>query len=91
MLDYGGVSEGTNGLSLADARAIRKGRAYIPLNWDEGTDQLWAFLAIFVSIHGYHHHVTTTLHAALKLFVKYCSSFKKGFTALCYGVVALVL
>ena len=34
MIDYGVVAEGATGLSLDDAWAIRKGRAYIPLNWD---------------------------------------------------------
>jgi len=93
MLDYGMVSESTNGLSLTDARAIQRGHAYIPINWDEGTDQLFAFLVIFSSIHGCRHHVAKELHAALKLFVKYQASFKKGFTALwgcCLGIVKLV-
>jgi len=36
MLDYGVVYKGATGLSLADSQAIRKSRAYIPLNWDEG-------------------------------------------------------
>ena len=69
MLDYGMVSELTNGLSLTDACTIRVGKAYMPLNWDEGTDQMFAFLAIFSSIHGRRHHVATELHLALKLFV----------------------
>ena len=82
MLDYDIVSKTTNGLSLTDAYAIHKGNVYIPLNWDEETDQLWAFLAIFASIHGRRHHVIAELYAALKLFVKHCPPFKKGFTAL---------
>ena len=93
MLDYGLVSESTNGLLLTNAHMIWKGHVYIPLNWDEGTDQLFAFLVIFSSIHGCGHHVTTELHDALKLFVKYWASFKKGFTALwgcCLGIVKLV-
>ena len=82
MLDYGIVSEATNGLSLTDARVIHKGHAYIPPNWDEGTDQLWTFLATFASIYGCRHHVTAELHVALKLFVKHHPFFKKRFSAL---------
>ena len=82
MLDYGMVSDLTNGLTLMDACKIQSGVAYIPIICDEGKDQRFAFLAIFMSIHGRCHHVAQEFYKVLKLFVKYWASFKKGFTVL---------
>mmetsp|Transcript_31582 Transcript_31582/g.35346 ORF Transcript_31582/g.35346 Transcript_31582/m.35346 type:complete len:444 (+) Transcript_31582:725-2056(+) len=45
MLDYGVLFEGARGLSLADSHEIRKVKAYLPDDWDEGTAQLYAFLS----------------------------------------------
>ena len=69
ILGYGVLYEGTNGLKLAEAREIRKSHVYFPLNWDEGRDQLWAFLAAFSSLHGCNHYVTIEFYAALQSLI----------------------
>ena len=93
MLDYGVLFEGTRGLSLADSCEIRKVKAYLPDDWDEGTAQLYAYLSIFAAIHGHNHHVTIELLAALKLFDHHRPSFKQGFSELwgCrFGIIKFV-
>ena len=84
MLDYGIVLEGGRGIGLEDSREIRNMKAYFPLDWDEGTAQLYAFLSGFSATHGYYHQVTVEFLKALKLFVQNRSSFKHGFSEL-YG------
>ena len=72
---------------------MAKSCAYLANNWDKGQDKLWLFLTTFSTIHGCNHHFTIKLHAAIKLFVLYQPSFKKGFTALwgCHlGIIKLV-
>ena len=93
MLDYGVLFEGANGLTLADSCEVHKGKPYLPVNWDEGTAQLWVYLSAFAAIRGRNHHVTAELHAALKLFDLHRPSFKKGFSALwgCrFGIIKFV-
>ena len=57
---------------------------YFPLDWDEGTAQLFAFLSSFSATHGRNHHVTVEFLKALKLFIRNRSSFKRGFSEI-YG------
>ena len=82
--DYMVVLEGGRGIGLEDSREIRKIKAYLPLDWDEGTAQLYAFLSGFSATHGRHHPVTVEMLKALKLFVHHFTSFKRGFLEL-YG------
>ena len=84
MLDYGTVLEGGRVIGLEDSREIRNMKAYFPLDWDECTAQLYAFLSGFSTSHGRNHHVTVEFLKALKLFVQHRSSFKRGFSEL-YG------
>ena len=82
--DYMVVLEGGRGIGLEDSREIRKIKAYLPLDWDEGTAQLYAFLSGFLATHGRNHPVTVEMLKALKLFVHHFTAFKRGFTEL-YG------
>ena len=93
MLDYGVLFEGARGLSLEDSREIRKMKAYLPVDWDEGTAQLYAFLLCFAASHGRYHPVTVEFLAALKLFNHHQTSFKRGFSKLwgCrFGIIKFV-
>ena len=68
-------------------------KAYFPLDWDEGTAQLFAFLSGFSATHGRKHHVTVEFLKALKLFIRNRSSFKQGFSEIygCrFGIIKLV-
>ena len=93
MLDYGVLFKGTRRLSLADSREIRKVKAYLPVDWDEGTAQMYAFSSSFAATHGCYHPVSVKLLAALKLFDHYRASFKQGFSKLwgCrFGIIKFV-
>ena len=93
MLDYGVLFEGARGLSLADSREIRKVKAYLPDDLDEGTAQLYAFLSCFAATHGRYHPVAVELLSALKLFDHHRPSFKQGFSELwgCrFGIIKFV-
>jgi len=93
MLNYGILFERARGLSLEDSREIRKMKAYLPLDWDEGTAQLYAFLFGFLASHGCYHPTTVDFLKPLKLFKHYQSSFKRGFSELwgCrFGIIKFV-
>ena len=93
IYDYSTVVEGGRGIGLEDSREIRKVKAYLPLDWDEGMSQLYAFLSGFSATHGRQHGVSVEWLKALKLIEHNYTAFKRGFTELygCrFGIIKLV-
>ena len=91
--DYSTILEGGQRIGLDDSREIRKVKAYLPLDWDEGTAQMYAFLSGFSANHGLHHPVTVKMLKALKLLEHHYTGFKRGFLELygCwFGIIKLV-